>query len=88
MKIHCHDCCELLGGEFAEVHRFLDQYAKDLPPPVFFDYHRSLLHNSYGLAVIRARWERKHMRPGEFILLAITMMLALLISYVTGQPLL
>lgn len=65
MKIHCSDCLELMGEEFPEVHRWLDQYAKDLPTPIFFDYHRSLLHNSYGLAIIRARWGEKAYEAGR-----------------------
>lgn len=59
IEVHCKDCLKLLGEEFAEVHRWLDQYASDFPPPVFYDYHRTLLHNSYGLSVIRAKWGSK-----------------------------
>lgn len=59
MKVHCTDCRKLLGEEFPEVHRWLDQYVKDFPPPVFFDYHRSLVHNSYGLTIVRAEWGQK-----------------------------
>jgi hypothetical protein len=63
--VHCKDCKELLGETFGEVHAFLDQYTKELPPPLFYDYHRSLLHNSYGLAVIRARWGERAYEAGR-----------------------
>lgn len=65
IEVHRRDCQELLGEEFPEIHRWLDQYAKDFPPPVFYDYHRTLLHNSYGLAIIRAQWGEKAYEAGK-----------------------
>lgn len=65
VNVHCKDCLELLGEEFAEVHLWLDKYAKDFPPPVFYDYHRTLLHNSYGLSIICARWGEKAYGAGR-----------------------
>jgi hypothetical protein len=53
---HCHDCKEILGKSWRKVHEFLDQYAEVFPPGHFSAYHRSFLHNSYGLAVVRAMW--------------------------------
>lgn len=65
VEVHCKDCLALLGEEFREVHRWLDSYAKDFPPPVFYDYHRTLLHNSYGLEIIRTRWGEKAYEAGK-----------------------
>jgi len=63
--VHCKDCKEILDEDFNHVHAFLDQYTKELPPPLFYDYHRTLLHNSYGLAIIRARWGQKAYEAGR-----------------------
>jgi len=53
---HMKDCYELLGDTWEEVHRFLDQYAGIFPVMVFEEYHRSFLHNKYGLEIIGAMW--------------------------------
>lgn len=66
LEIHGKDCIELLGKPFDHVHRFLDVYAADFPPPVFYDYHRSLLHNSYGLAIVKARWGKEAYEAARF----------------------
>lgn len=56
IEVHCVDCIELFGEDFLHVHQWLDQYAKDFPPVVWNDYHRSFLHNSYGVEIVKARW--------------------------------
>lgn len=56
IETHCDDCIELLGDNFVHVHKWLDQYAKDFPVQIWNDYHRSFLHNSYGVEIIRAKW--------------------------------
>jgi hypothetical protein len=53
---HCRDCKKFLGKEAREVHEFLDQYADTFPVAHFLDYHRTFLHNSYGLRIIRAKY--------------------------------
>lgn len=53
---HEKDCRRYLGKDYKEVHNFLDQYAKHFPVGFFVDYHRSFLHNSYGLDIIKSRW--------------------------------
>jgi hypothetical protein len=50
---HAIDCKLLLGNGYEEVHHYLDQYAKIFNPELFLDYHRTFLHNSYGLEIIR-----------------------------------
>lgn len=56
IKQHCKDCVELLGKEFYETHKWLDQYVQVFGIGIFQDYHRSFLHNSYGVEVIKTRW--------------------------------
>jgi hypothetical protein len=63
-KVHGEDCIALLGEPFYHVHIYLDSYAKDFPPPVFYDYHRSLLHNSYGLTLVRQEWGEAAYKAG------------------------
>lgn len=53
---HCRDCLELLGEDFLHVHEWLDQCARHFPPVVWNDYHRSFLHNGYGIAIVEAKW--------------------------------
>jgi len=53
---HMKDCKRVLGKPYKEVHEFLDQYAEMFPVQIFTEYHRSFLHNKYGLEVIRAMW--------------------------------
>lgn len=53
---HEEDCVYFLGKPYSEVHLFLDQYAKKYIPFFFQDYHRTFLHNTYGLVIIRAMY--------------------------------
>ena len=65
IKDHAEDCRRLLGKPFLEVHKFLDQYAKIFPPVnSYLDYHRTFLHNSYGIKIIRAKWGYKASMAG------------------------
>jgi len=54
IKEHSADCNEFLGKEVRLVHEFLDQYASLFPVNFFYDYHRTFLHNSYGMSVMYA----------------------------------
>lgn len=56
IEVHRKDCLWLFGQDYVHVHRWLDQYAKDFIVSVWNDYHRSFLHNSYGLEIIEAKW--------------------------------
>jgi len=56
---HAAECEKILGKPYWEVHRFLDQYAGVFPVDHFIDYHRTFLHNSYGLEIVEARWGSK-----------------------------
>jgi len=53
---HCKDCKEFLGNEMREVHEFLDQYAAIFPIGAFNGYHRTFLHNAYGLEIVTSRY--------------------------------
>jgi len=53
---HAKECKRYLDKEYWEVHKFLDQYSKIFPPDIFVDYHRTFLHNSYGVEIIRSKW--------------------------------
>jgi len=56
IETHCEDCRSLLGEEFRRVHEFLDQYAEIFKVGIFNEYHRTFLHNKYGLSIVRSRW--------------------------------
>lgn len=62
---HMKDCKKFIDKSFEDVHKFLDQYAEVFPISVFYDYHRSFLHNSYGLSVIYSRGGEKALRAGQ-----------------------
>ncbi len=49
---HMEDCRLLLGNDWKDVHLFLDKMAKEFPINVFGEYHRTFLHNTYGLTII------------------------------------
>lgn len=56
INLHCEDCEAVLGDACLEVHKFLDQYAAYFPIKRFFEYHRSFLHNKYGLILVENKW--------------------------------
>lgn len=51
---HCKDCINLLGEHFNDVHMWLDHLVGLFPIQMFYDYHRSFRHNSYGLEVVKS----------------------------------
>jgi hypothetical protein len=53
---HMADCKKFLGEDFKEIHEFLDQEASIFNPMFFDDYHRTFLHNSYGVRLIKDKW--------------------------------
>lgn len=53
---HILDSERLLGNKYTEVHIFLDKYAEIFPPAKFGEYHRSFLHNTYGIEVAGYKW--------------------------------
>ena len=59
IKTHMRDCEAYLGAGYEEVHKFLDQYAEIFPPVHFFDYHRTFLHNSFGIEIVKLRWGKE-----------------------------
>lgn len=64
---HVRDCKRLFNDKkrgYKEVHLFLDQYAEVFPVGFFSDYHRTFLHNSYGLEVIRSTWGERAYTAG------------------------
>jgi hypothetical protein len=58
-KDHRQDTARYLGDPCDEVHAWLDQYAKHFPVAQFLSYHRSFLHNSYGLKLAKDFWGEK-----------------------------
>lgn len=54
ISVHEKDCIFLLKNPWTDVHKYLDQYAQKFPPTKYAEYHRSYLHNSYGVIIIRA----------------------------------
>ena len=54
ISVHEKDCIHFLKKPWTDVHKCLDQCAKDYPPEKYAEYHRSFFHNSYGLMVIKA----------------------------------
>lgn len=64
-KDHAADCKRYLGKPYSKVHRFLDQYAGVFPSnSSYLDYHRTFLHNSYGIEIIKAKWGYEAMLAG------------------------
>ena len=59
IKEHCKDCQKFLKDDMVEIHRFLDQYATMFPVGNFVDYHRTFLHNSYGMHIALEIWGPK-----------------------------
>jgi len=56
---HIRDCREIFNSEkkgYRNVHAFLDQYIRTFPVGFFDTYHRTFLHNAYGLTIIRSMW--------------------------------
>jgi len=56
IELHRKECKHFLKNEFVDVHVFLDQYANLFLPSLFLDYHRTFLHNSYGLQIVLSKW--------------------------------
>jgi hypothetical protein len=56
---HNKDCERLLGKAWQEVHQFLDQYVAVFDIGYFNEYHRTFLHNRYGIEVVRAKWGKQ-----------------------------
>lgn len=56
IESHMNDCKRLLGDTCQDVHLFLDKYAEIFLIQQFGEYHRSFLHNKYGIEVAKARW--------------------------------
>jgi len=58
-KVHCNKSKELFGEEFAEVHKWLDQYAE------YGFHHRQILHNKEGIEIgvqIFGELARRHLQ--------------------------
>lgn len=56
---HIRDCREIFNSKkrgYRNVHKFLDQYTRTFPVGFFDMYHRTFLHNSYGLTIIKSMW--------------------------------
>jgi hypothetical protein len=56
INAHIGDCEKFLKNGCREVHLFLDQYANIFNPTFFDDYHRTFLHNSYGMRIMKDLW--------------------------------
>jgi len=50
-KEHCDDCLKKLGGEFSEVHKYMDQWMSK-----FGGHHRFMLHHEGGIEEIREKF--------------------------------
>ena len=56
LEEHEHDCLHFLEDKYTHVHNYLDMYAQFYPPHKCGDYHRTFLHNIFGVEYILARW--------------------------------
>lgn len=56
IKTHNEDCERVLGEPFEKVHRWLDEFAKKWPPPVFLEYHRKFRHNADSVKEVGEKW--------------------------------
>ena len=70
LEDYCEDCETHLGAPWKIVHEFLDQYAQVFNVNFFMAYHRSFLHNEYGLRIIRAMWGEEAWKAAAIHLLA------------------
>ena len=59
IREHESDCKILLGKDHREIHKFLDQYTSIFPVGRFFEYHRTFLHNRYGINVVSAKFGKE-----------------------------
>ena len=50
---HCDECQEKLGEAWPEVHRWLDEYAKETFP---LDTHRIHRHHEAGVEEVERKW--------------------------------
>ena len=55
-KDHCADCKKVLGYEYYEVHRWLDEMFKYMPGDF---QHRSFRHHKNGVEECRKKWGDK-----------------------------
>ena len=56
---HCEECKREYGKEFAEVHKWLDEYTKLYPVDKYNEYHRKFRHNIAGLEKIEEMWGKE-----------------------------
>jgi len=56
---HRRDTAFYLGDPCDDIHMWLDQYERHFPKEQFYTYHRSFLHNSYGVKVAAQIWGEK-----------------------------
>ena len=56
IKTHMEDCEYFLGKPFKEVHIWLDKYAKEYPPSIYYEYHRGFRHNAKGVKEIEEKF--------------------------------
>uniref|UniRef100_A0A6H1ZAW6 Uncharacterized protein n=1 Tax=viral metagenome TaxID=1070528 RepID=A0A6H1ZAW6_9ZZZZ len=61
---HINDCEFFLGKGYKEIHLYLDQYTKEFPIALYLDYHRTFLHNDYGLAIIGNVYKEEGYKAG------------------------
>ena len=56
IETHEDDCMRLIGAPFSEVHKWLDEYAKQFRPHVHLEYHRKFRHHDRGVKEVELRW--------------------------------
>lgn len=59
---HNQDCKAILGRAYENVHLILDQYAKVFDIAIFGDYHRTFLHNQFGVELARHKFGKNGAR--------------------------
>jgi hypothetical protein len=55
-KTHMEDCERVLGEPFEYVHKWMDEFAKKYPPPIYLEYHRKFRHNAEGVKEVGRKW--------------------------------
>lgn len=66
---HCEDCKVLLGNAWLDVHLWLDRKARDYPPAIYGEYHRTFRHNTWGLTVLELKLGEEAKKAGYIHLL-------------------
>jgi len=56
IETHCKDCLQVFGKEYREIHEWLDEYAKQYNPMLYFELHRKFRHHDDGVKQVEVEF--------------------------------